>query len=113
MFVWTNSNSDLQDKVNEISMEMNLLLRMIPSWEHTKEIAEPPILFLLAMAKRILAGTKEGGMDFTACNLQMDTGIEILRDTQQKSESSYSSPVISKETHMNNDELLTDPGKVN
>lgn len=91
---------------------MNLLLRMIPSWELTKEIAEPPILFLLAMAKRILAGTREGGMDFKGCNLQRDIDIQILRDTQQKSEPTHSAAFISKETHLTNDDILTDPGKV-
>nr|AMS24213.1 kinesin 4-II protein [Marsilea vestita] len=47
-----------QLKIHTINREMNSLLQMIPSWEASREILEPAMLFLLQMAKRILADTK-------------------------------------------------------
>ncbi|KAI5078628.1 hypothetical protein GOP47_0006299 [Adiantum capillus-veneris] len=101
--VLQNENTVYQEKLEEISTDMNLLLRMIPSWETMKEIAENPILFLLAMAKRILASTKEGEMDLGVCNMQTDCNIDIVRNTQQKLEFTCS-PSLSKEIPSLNDQ---------
>ncbi|MCO5598967.1 hypothetical protein L7F22_053066 [Adiantum nelumboides] len=99
--VLQNENTDYQEKLEEISTDMNLLLRMIPSWEITKEIAESPILFLLAMAKRILTGTKEREMNIEACNMQTDSNIVALRNTQDELKLTCW-PSFSKETPLLN-----------
>ncbi|KAH7373367.1 hypothetical protein KP509_17G051700 [Ceratopteris richardii] len=93
-----------QEKLGEISTEMNLLLRMIPSWESAKEIAETPILFLVAMAKRVLAGNKEGEIDVRMGNIETDT---TLKTTRQKSGSIYSSSLV------NGIQLLNEADKEN
>ena len=60
---------------------MNTLLQMIPSWESSRDILEPPMMFLLQMANRILTDDNEEVLDRNKdMNSQTDSEINVLKD---------------------------------
>lgn len=119
-----------QSKFDRITQEMNLLLQMIPSWESSRDISEPPMVFLLQMANRILADDKEvvdvnkdtncqTGITtkdvLKATNSQTTIGVEVLKDMQQHrlaSPTGQSAIREEKQSTVNHENCSTDLNKV-